>query len=377
MNILYFSTFGYSLKIWDESGQLSREVKHFSKIHEKNNDINFTIITYGDEGDEKLIKNEFIKVIPIYKYIKKSNYKIVNFIKSFFIFTIIQKLDLKKHEILIQNQLLGFWVAYIFKLKLKIPLIIRTGYDMYEFAKLENKSFFKKYFFKRLTILGLSCSDIYTVTSHCDKKFLLSNFRIKNHSKVRIRPNWVHLSQEALQNTANKRSSKKFASVGRLEKQKNYSYIIEALEGSNYSLDIYGNGTLHNELSKLAEDLNVNVNFLGIIENEELIKRLRDYKYYITSSIFEGNPKSTLEAMSAGCLIIASNIKNHTEFLNNENSILFSNDDSSLKDTISKLDTYEKKHKKIINNSLNTLEQSYTLDGLVEKELLDLYELTN
>ena len=36
----------------------------------------------------------------------------------------------------------------------------------------------------------------------------------------------------------------------------------------------------------------------------------------------------------------------------------------------------KKKHTQIINNSLNTLEQSYTLDGLAEKELLDLYELT-
>ena len=49
---------------------------------------------------------------------------------------------------------------------------------------------------------------------------------------------------------------------------------------------------------------------------------LKNYKYYLTASKFEGNSKSVLEAMSAGCVVIASDIKNHTEFLNNKNSIL-------------------------------------------------------
>ena len=89
MNILYFFTFGYSLKTWNDSGQLNREIKHFTELHNKNKNLNFTLFTYEDEKDEKFIKSDFIKVVPIYKYIKISKFKIINFYRSFFITSII------------------------------------------------------------------------------------------------------------------------------------------------------------------------------------------------------------------------------------------------------------------------------------------------
>ena len=142
------------------------------------------------------IKSNFIKVIPIYKYIKKSKFKIINFCKSFFITSIIKNIELKKPGIIIQNQLLGSWVSYRFKRKLSIPLIIRTGYDMYEFSIHENKSYLKRIFFKYLTSFGLKFSDIYSVTSKCDKEFLLKNFKNTDNSKIIIRPNWVILKND-------------------------------------------------------------------------------------------------------------------------------------------------------------------------------------
>ena len=76
MNILYFFTYGYSLKTWNESGQLNRELKHFEKLHEENNQIKFTLITYGIKDDLNMFDKDFIDIIPIYHYSKKSKYKI-------------------------------------------------------------------------------------------------------------------------------------------------------------------------------------------------------------------------------------------------------------------------------------------------------------
>ena len=67
-----------------------------------------------------------------------------------------ENFDLTDADIIYTNQLLGSWVAYTFKKRLKIPLIVRTGYDLYEFSILENKSLIKRLFYKYLTHFSLN-----------------------------------------------------------------------------------------------------------------------------------------------------------------------------------------------------------------------------
>tara|TARA_Y100000816_G_scaffold285351_1_gene264876 strand:- start:214 stop:1344 length:1131 start_codon:yes stop_codon:yes gene_type:complete len=374
MEILYFLTYGYSLKTWSDSGQLAREIKHFEALKSENEKIKFKIFSYGEDNDFEYIEKDFIEVVSIYKYIKKSNYKIVNFIKSFFIKKILRDVDLNKSELIIQNQLLGSWVSYLFKKNLRIPLIIRTGYDMFEFSINENKSITKKLFFKYLTKKTLDKCDLYTVTSLCDKDFLLKNFSNKYSSKIKIRSNWVDAKENIQMN--NKNIVNTIVSVGRIEEQKNYEQIIRSIQGTNFELDIFGEGSLKEDLIKLCEELNVNINFRGIVDNEMLVQKLQHYKFYISSSKFEGNPKSVLEAMSAGCIVIASKIKNHLEFLNNDNSILFDQNIKSLKETIMNLDKISQKREgDLIRNSLETINNSYNLNDLVKKEIKDINNL--
>ena len=374
MEILYFLTYGYSLKTWSDSGQLAREMRHFEALKSENEKIKFKIFSYGEDNDFEYIEKDFIEVVSVYKYIKKSNYKIVNFIKSFFIKKILREVDLDKSELVIQNQLLGSWVSYLFKKNLNIPLIIRTGYDMFEFSINENKNISKKLFFKYLTKKSLDKCDLYTVTSLCDKDFLLKNFSNMYSSKIKIRSNWVD-SKENIQ-VNNKNIVNNIVSVGRIEEQKNYELIIRSLQGTNFELDIFGEGSLKEDLVNLAKELNVNINFLGIVNNEILVQKLQHYKFYISSSKFEGNPKSVLEAMSAGCIVIASKIKNHLEFLNIDNSILFDQNIKSLKETIMNLDKIsQRREDDLISNSLETIKNRYNLNDLVKKEIKDINNL--
>jgi glycosyltransferase involved in cell wall biosynthesis len=374
MEIIYFLTYGYSLKTWSDSGQLAREMRHFQALKSENEKIKFKIFSYGEDNDFEYIEKDFIEVVSVYKYIKKSNYKIVNFIKSFFIKKILREVDLDKSELVIQNQLLGSWVSYLFKKNLNIPLIIRTGYDMFEFSINENKNISKKLFFKYLTKKSLDKCDLYTVTSLCDKDFLLKNFSNMYSSKIKIRSNWVD-SKENIQ-INNKNILNNIVSVGRIEEQKNYELIIRSLQGTNFELDIFGEGSLKEDLVNLAKELNVNINFLGIVNNEILVQKLQHYKFYISSSKFEGNPKSVLEAMSAGCIVIASKIKNHLEFLNIDNSILFDQNIKSLKETIMNLDKIsQRREDDLISNSLETIKNRYNLNDLVKKEIKDINNL--
>ena len=374
MNILYFFTYGYSLKTWNESGQLNRELKHFEKLHEENNKIKFTLITYGIKDDLNLLDRDFIDIIPIYQYSKKSKYKIFDLINSLFLFKKLNRVIENKPTLVIQNQLLGCWVSFIFKIKFKIPLIIRTGYDMYEFSIKEKKKYFKRILYKYLTLFGLLNSDMYTVTSKCDLEFLSLNFNEKYIKKIKIRKNWVDF-EDVSYGIDKSYELNKLVSVGRLESQKNYPLIFKALEGTDFELDIFGEGSLKEELNLLSKDLNIKVNFMGILNNEKLLLELRKYQYYLTASTYEGNPKSVLEAMLSGCVVIASNVKNHKEFLDSSNSFLFENDNlEDLKNTLNKIKN-KPDIKEIQKNSISTLKKEYSLQNLVELELKDFYEL--
>ena len=50
MNVILFFTYGISLYDWKNSGILEKELAIYKKLY-KNNNVNFTFITYGDEND--------------------------------------------------------------------------------------------------------------------------------------------------------------------------------------------------------------------------------------------------------------------------------------------------------------------------------------
>ena len=70
------------------------------------------------------------------------------------------------------------------------------------------------------------------------------------------------------------------------------------------------------------------MNFLGNINHEELILIYQKHKYFLSTSEFEGNPKTILEALANGCIVFAKNNENIAEIIrDNENGFLFSNID--------------------------------------------------
>ena len=152
----------------------------------------------------------------------------------------------------------------------------------------------------------------------------------KYEHKFLLRQNWVEVSElEKLNN----RYNNKILAVGRLVKQKNFSYLISEFKNSKkyLEIDIVGNGPEKDELSAQAEKQNVKLNLLGNFENKELLKLYQKYKFFISTSLFEGNPKSLLEAMGSGCVVISSNINNHNEIISDgKNGYLFEIKNSQL-----------------------------------------------
>ncbi len=361
MNVILFFTYNTSLKDWEESGLLSREMEHYRLLSETHN-INYTFVTYGDSYDLKF--DEYfrnLKIIPIYEKLKYSQNKYMKIFNSIRIKKIIKN-EITSFDLIKTNQLKGSWSAIILKIFSGKPLIVRTGYDLYSFSKYEKKSKIYKVFTYLLTFLSLNFSNKYVVTSKVDQNILKKNF-LFNSQKLIVQSNWVPF--KPIKNNFNKRSKVLF--VGRLEKQKNVDKIFNNFNGSNFELDIYGDGTLKNNLE--IESLR-NINFYGKIPHEQLIDKYQNYLFYISLSTHEGNSKTILEAMAAGCIVIASDIPNNREFIvDNINGFLFDLEKNNLLALIRNVLKDKDKLEKISNNAIKTVLENYTIENFIEKEL--------
>ncbi len=371
MRVILFFTYGISLVQWKESGLLDREIKLYKRLN-KDYGINFTFVTYGDKSDYGILDDlSYINVVPVYESIKYDDSKFLRFFRSFFIPKKI-KHKIKDAYILKTNQLLGSWVAIVAKYILKKPLIVRTGYDLLTFSKKNKKSKIKIFFYYLLTKLSVSSSNKYIVSSSTDYEYIKS-INSKNSNKIEIIRNWVNTAKVP---EFNKRYIDKVISVGRLEKQKNYKLLIEKFKGSDLTIDLYGEGSMREELVQFAKKNSVNLNINTPISNKELIELLGKYKIFISTSIFEGSPKAILEAMSTGCVVFAKKNENVMEIIKNkENGFIFENQDEIIEEVVNIINN-QNDWSHISSNAVDKVSgKDFTLEGVVEKEFSIYKEL--
>tara|TARA_B100001057_G_C22764134_1_gene917029 strand:+ start:150 stop:1271 length:1122 start_codon:yes stop_codon:yes gene_type:complete len=370
MRVILFFTYGISLLDWKTSGLLEREVYFYKFLNEKYN-LNFTFITFGNHEDKKILNYEFIDVLPVYEYMKYDNNKILRFLRSFLIPFKFRK-AIKDGQILKTNQLLGSWIGIVSKLKYKIPLITRTGYDLYTFSKLNKKGKMKQIFYYVLTKITLKYTDIYLVSSKVDKDFL-SMISPKYLSKLKIRPNWIR-NQKV--NNFSERHKNKIISVGRLEEQKNFYELIDGLKDTKIQIDIYGEGSQKNNLLDHAKKQNVKLKIISPVSNDTLIEEIKNYKIFISSSKFEGNPKSLLEAMSCGCVVVTKENKNIYEIIENLNNGITYKDTDEIKSILSKYINNEQEWTGISNKAYEHVNMFNNLENIAHEEMLD-YKILN
>ena len=85
MNVILFFTYGISFYDWKNSGNIRQRIDHLQKLY-KDNDVNFTFITYGDESDLSILGlDEKIQVLPAYKSRKFIKNKYLRFLTSLMI----------------------------------------------------------------------------------------------------------------------------------------------------------------------------------------------------------------------------------------------------------------------------------------------------
>tara|TARA_B100001996_G_scaffold229653_1_gene177024 strand:+ start:361 stop:1482 length:1122 start_codon:yes stop_codon:yes gene_type:complete len=367
MNVLVLFTYKVSISDWHKSGILEREFELYKKLS-KETDINYSFITYGDADDLNYNLENF-NIHPLYSKIKYKKSSFIQFFNSLRILNLF-KLEIKDCSLIKTNQLNGAWVGILAKLLFKKKLMVRTGYDILYFAKMQNKSQLKLLFFSLLTKFSLVFADYYIVSSNADKERLVLKYGSKFDSKIEVNANWVNFPEGV--KPIYKRNEK-FISVGRLEGQKNYPNLLKNFINVNMALDIYGDGSEKNLLEKIIYEENIPIMLKGKIENSKLLTKYQDYKFFILNSHYEGNPKALLEAMSSGCIVFVRHHKNIEEIIKSKENGFIYNSDEELQEIINSIENYDLEQ--ISSSARKHIFNSISLQQHIKKELQIYKEL--
>ena len=315
MKLTLFFTRNVSLKLWADSGLFDREKLLYEEHLRKGSLTKVYWLTYGKNDaeiadklrSENRLHNDII-VLPMPALFEgwfgRSVYSLL--------MPFIHKSSIKTADILKTNQIDGSWSAVIAKFMYKKPLLARTGYTLSIFAKNKARSKLKIRIIEFIEWLAYKCADKAVVASFQDSRYIHSKYGLPQE-KINVIHNFINT--EVFCPVDCKKYFNRMIFIGRLDPQKNLLDLLEALSKTKLTLDIYGDGPLREQLARKAKDLDVSVNFMGVVANKDLPEALNRYRYFILPSLYEGMPKSLLEAMSCGLICIGTDIDGINEII--------------------------------------------------------------
>ena len=369
MNLVLTFTYTISLKDWEKAGLLEREILIYQRFSQKG--INLWFLTYGDKSDFSYSdKLKGIKIVPI-----KNKIKYFPFLKTL-LFPIFNYKLFKNVDIIKTNQMEGSWITWILKIIFRKKVIIRCGYEALKNTLFEYKLFKKRRLLLKLLFLYFVELVSYKISDHIilsnlyDKKFVIRLFKIKP-KKISLISNFI--DTEKFRPIPTEKKENTILYIGRLKEEKNLENLIKSFKYlKDYSLDIIGKGELKPLLLKKIDTLNLQsqIKFLGMIPNSEIPEVINQYHILILPSLWEGNPKVILEAMSCGVMCIGTNIPGIKEIITHKkNGFLCKKDSKSIAYAIKYIFDNPKLRESLGKNAREYIIKNNSLEKIYKNEI--------
>lgn len=208
------------------------------------------------------------------------------------------------------------FLPYIKKLKLKNKIIVRDGLNLICYNEKTKKNI-KKYFLNNVKY--------FIVSSDESIKEYEEFFGVNNKIIIKKIYNPIGIIPKQCYNFKNKR----IISVGRLHSQKGFDQLILAFAQSvklhsDWKLEIYGDGQMHDELLKLIEKTNMKENIFLKPSSRDIVEIYKGASLFICTSRYEGYANALVEAGTCGLPLISYNWKTGVDEIisNNKNGLV-------------------------------------------------------
>ena len=286
----------------DTIGGAQIHIKDICISLKKENYIPYVIIGYSRGHYIEELKKEGINII-VSKDIKRK-FNILNDFKAiiFFIKTInrIQPNIISSHS---------FKAGLILKISTFFIKKVPTIFTAHGWSFNNGIPFYKR--FISLQIEKLLCNRVSKVITVCNSDYKLAlEKKIVNEKKLVNIYNGMRLGKHKLKKFKNHQTIK-FISVARFESQKDHKTLIESfslIDKKNWKLFLIGDGPNRKLIEEMVvkKGLKNKVIFLGSKKNVE--KYLNKCDVFILCSLWEGFPRSILEAIRSSMPIIATDV---------------------------------------------------------------------
>ncbi|WP_075536105.1 glycosyltransferase [Candidatus Pelagibacter communis] len=321
----------------------------------------------------KLIKNRFIKKIPKEGFFwSRLNYLLIFIFALFPLFFYLKK---NNKDILFVYLLssLPFFVISVFKLSNKIIFRI-SGKVKYNFLR-------KKIW----SIANDSILNVLIQTSFAKKQLIREN--IFNLDKIIYLVDPI-INLKKINKLKKIKIQKKFlnkqfyVAVGRLTRQKNFLFLISAIEiilkKRNLNLLILGEGEQRQELENLIKEKKLENRVFLVGFKKNIFSYIHKSEGLICSSLWEEPGFIIQEAAACKKIILTSNCQSGpAEFLEfGKNGFIFlSGNHKSFKNNFSKMIRKRKLHRKMIENNMRKI-NNYSEKNF-QKKIYNLLNFTN
>ncbi len=329
---------------------VSKHLLYFLSEAKKRDDVEFTILCGG--GDAIDVYKDLCKEVLVNPIFKHENRSAVNFIKAFLF--LLKLLSKNKYQIIHSHTHYADNIAKLVSYFVKVKTIQTVHGIIDPIGRLNHYP--SKYFI--------------AVNEHVHD-YLIKQ-KNKQSQNVKLIRSGVPVPINSIK-TINQKL--KIISAGRLIPEKGFDIFIEAISKlrkdtfDKAEFLIAGKGDYESELKKLAAKLNVNVNFIG--EVNDLNTQLMLTHFYVTATLSEGFPMTIIEAALNKNLILSSNFLGYDSILKDKvNALIFNMNDSN--DLANKLDFAIENFKdmdKIIERGYQDARNEFSLDKMIDETL--------
>ncbi len=309
-------TYGVSLRTWQNTGGISRELALYCALAPKYEKI--VLFTYGGPGDQEILDKAISPDLrDKFVLICNSGKQETSVYSSSAPSLVKAALPNAERVVIKTNQMAGGHVAaritpYLRSFGMKVGLVARGGYlwsrmTAYEHGTASKQAIDAAAIEKELC----SAADVVVGTTQSMVDDLAWRYMI-DPSRTRLIPNYV-VEPEMEPKSACDRTPGLILYAGQLVKRKRVDVLIDAVAQvepetrAKLMLEIIGDGPELETLSAQAQTLGVPVTFRGRLPHDELQARMNECSMYVQASELEGHPKTVLEAMAMGAPCVVAN----------------------------------------------------------------------